>query len=116
MRDKFGEEAAQELARESGYQSGAAIFNTYRAKIGVPPGEALTPEQFVEFQGIASHDDGCDSSYAFSGYDEEKASGQPAALRVWRLRPITNARPVFAGSAPTPSLASSPPTRSSSRR
>lgn len=97
VRDKFGEEAAQELAREMGYQSGAAIFNTYRAKIGVPPGEPLTPEQFVEFQDTAHMTMGVDSSYAFSGYDEEKAWVSRQRCAFGGFGPYTNAPPSLRG-------------------
>jgi hypothetical protein len=73
VRDKFGQDAAQELAREFGYESGVAIFDSYRQRVGVAPGEPLTPEQFAEFQDYAHATMGVDAVYSFSGYDDEKA-------------------------------------------
>lgn len=87
VRDKFGEPAAQELAREFGYESGVGIFNSYRQRVGVAPGEPLTPEQFAEFQDFAHATMGVDAVYSFSGYDDEKA---------W----VSRQRCFFGGSSP----------------
>jgi hypothetical protein len=73
VRDKFGKEAAQELAREFGYESGVGIFNKYRDHLGIGPGIPLTPEQFAEFQDYAHATMGVDATYSFSDYDDKRA-------------------------------------------
>jgi hypothetical protein len=97
VRDKFGEEAAQELAREMGYQAGKGIFSTYRAKVGAAPGEPLTPEQFVQFQDSAHMTMGVDSSFAFSGYDDDKAWVSRQRCGFGGFGPYTNAPPSLRG-------------------
>jgi hypothetical protein len=91
VRDKFGQDAAQELAREFGYESGVAIFNAYRQRIGVAPGEALTPEQFAEFQDYSHATMGVDAVYSFSGYDNEKAWVSRQRCFFGGSSPFTNA-------------------------
>jgi len=91
--DKFGEDAAQELARELGYQTGKSIFSRFRDSIGVPPGEALTPEQFVKFQDLAHAMMGVDTMYAFSDYDDERAWVSRQRVNFGGCGPITHAPP-----------------------
>ena len=50
VRDKVSVEAAQALSRQFGYEAGVSLFNRFRAKLCIAPGEALTPEQFARFQ------------------------------------------------------------------
>lgn len=93
VRDKFGLEAAQELAREMGYQSGVAIFGSYRARLGVKPGEPITAEQFAEFQDFAHAVMGVDGMYSFSGYDDEKAWVSRQRCFFGGSGPFSNAPP-----------------------
>jgi hypothetical protein len=97
VKDKFGEEAAQEMAREFGYQTGAAIFDRYRRKVGVAPGEPLTTEQFVEFQDLAHSTMGVDAVHAYSGYDDEKAWVSRQRCTFGGFGPFTNAPPGLRG-------------------
>ena len=97
VRDKFGEEAAREMAREIGYQSGRAIFDAYRKKIGVGPGEPLTTEQFAQFQDYAHVTSGVDSIFAFSGYDDDKAWVSRQRCNFGGFGPYTNAPPSLRG-------------------
>jgi len=73
VRDKFGLAAAQALAREYGHEAGEAIFASYRRRLGLKPGEPITPEQFCEFQDYAHAVMGVDAVYSFTGYDDDKA-------------------------------------------
>jgi hypothetical protein len=91
VRDKFGKEAAQELARELGYESGVGIFNKYRARLGLEPGEQLTSEQFAEFQDYAHATMGVDATYSFSDYDDEKAWVSRQRCFFGGSSPFTNA-------------------------
>lgn len=68
-----------------------AIFNAYRHKIGLEPGETLMPEQFAEFQDYAHAMMGVDAIYSFSGYDEEKAWVSRQRCFFGGFSPFTNA-------------------------
>ena len=91
VRDKFGQEAAQELARQFGYEGGQSIFGTYRARLGLEPGEPLTAEQFAEFQDYAHAMMGVDAAYSFSDYDDEKAWVSRKRCFFGGSSPFTNA-------------------------
>lgn len=93
VRDKFGQEAAQELSREFGYEAGVGIFNRYRDHLGLPPGEPITPEQFAQFQDYAHATMGVDAAYSFAGYDDEKAWVSRQRCFSGGSSPYTNAPP-----------------------